>query len=72
MPLEYARGVAARANAHDMCRIRKKQTGVSKDPGEDAVRIERVYNGRVGKPRRLLAQEVKSKEIDGPGFEKPG
>jgi len=31
MLLEYARGVAARANAYDMWRIRKKQTGRLKD-----------------------------------------
>ncbi len=51
MPLKYARGVAARANAYDMCRIRKKQTGVRKPP-QSAVRIEGVYNERVGEPRR--------------------
>src|SRR2546426_8080539 len=69
MLLKCARGVAARANAHDMCGARKKQTGRQKDQGfcksvvtplpimtlqkpcqkdrrEDAIRIERVYNGR--------------------------
>jgi len=65
MLLEYARGVAARANAYDMCGARKKQPGRQK--GREKMRSilsERTMGAVVGAPRRLDAQEVESKGKD--------
>ena len=56
--------MTARANAYDMCRIRKKQPGRLKGRGEDAITIERVYNG-LGRGRDQTFKRV-GKSFAGP------